>query len=150
MPRSPHALINPAGLAPPVGYTHVVVPAPGRTVYLGGQAALDADGRVVGETLVEQFDRACAGVAEALRAAGARPEHLVSLQIFTTDAAEYRRALRELGEAYRRHLGPHYPAMILVEVTGLFDPGLKVELLGVAVIPEAGEAGGGPGQKNGR
>ncbi len=136
MPEGPHALINPEGLAPPVGYSHVVVPAPGRTVYLGGQAALDPDGRVVGETLVEQFDRACAAVVEALRAAGARPEHLVSLQIFTTDAEEYRRSLRELGEAYRRHLGRHFPAMILVEVSGLFDPRLKVELLGVAVIPE--------------
>ncbi len=138
MAESPHALINPEGLAPPVGYSHVVVPSPGRTVYLGGQAALDAEGRVVGETLVEQFDRACAGVAEALRAAGGRPEHLVSLQIFTTDAETYRASLRELGEAYRRHLGRHYPAMVLVEVKGLFDPELKVELLGVAVIPEDG------------
>jgi enamine deaminase RidA (YjgF/YER057c/UK114 family) len=138
MTSTPHALINPPGLAPPVGYSHAVVAAPGRTVYLGGQAALDAEGRVIGGSLVEQFDRACAGVVEALRAAGGRPEHLVSLQIFTTDAAAYRASLRELGEVYRRHFGRHYPAMILVEVRGLFDPGLMVELLGVGVIPEEG------------
>lgn len=136
MRTSPHTLINPEALAPPIGYSHVVVPAPGRTVYIGGQAALGPDGQVRGGSLPEQFDRACAGVVEAIAAAGGRPEHLVSLQIFTTNAAEYRTALKELGEAYRRHFGRYFPAMILIEVTGLFDPGLKVELLGVAVVPD--------------
>jgi enamine deaminase RidA (YjgF/YER057c/UK114 family) len=135
----PHRSVNPATLAPPTGYSHAVVAAPGRTVYLGGQAGHDADGRLQGQTLVEQFDAACAGVAEALRAAGGQPEHLVSMQVFVTDADSYRANLGPIGEAYRRHFGKRYPAMGLFEVTALFDPKAMVELMGVAVIPDEGQ-----------
>ena len=49
----PHRVINPEGLAPPVGFAHAVVAAPGRTVYLGGQAAQGPDGTIKGATLAE-------------------------------------------------------------------------------------------------
>jgi hypothetical protein len=49
----PHRVVNPEGLAPPVGFAHAVVAAPGRTVYLGGQAAQGPDGQIVGMTLIE-------------------------------------------------------------------------------------------------
>jgi len=133
---TPHRIVNPAGLAPPVGFAHAVVAAPGRTVYLGGQTAHGSDGRLVGRTIGEQFEAAARNLATALAAAGGAPEHLVSLQVYTTDAAAYRAALRELGAAYRRQLGRHYVASALFEVAGLFDPAAKVELMGIAVIPE--------------
>jgi enamine deaminase RidA (YjgF/YER057c/UK114 family) len=133
---TPHRIVNPDGLVPPVGFAHAVVAAPGRTVYLGGQTAHDADGRLVGRTIGEQFEAAARNLATALAAAGGTPEHLVSLQIYTTDAAAYRAALGELGAAYRRHLGRHYVASALFEVAGLFDPAARVELVGIAVIPE--------------
>ena len=91
---TPHRVVNPEGLAPPVGFAHAVVAAPGRTVYLGGQAAQGPDGRIVAATLAE------------------------------------------LGAAYRRHLGRHFVATALFEVAGLFDPAAKVELVGVAVVPD--------------
>ncbi|HEU5155925.1 MAG TPA: RidA family protein [Streptosporangiaceae bacterium] len=131
----PHRLVNPAELAPAVGFSHAVVAAPGRTVYLGGQTAQRPDGTIAGATLSEQFDLALANVVTALRAAGGEPGHLVSVLIYTTDAAAYRARLRELGEIYRRHCGRHYPAMALFEVTGLFDPAAMIELVGTAVIP---------------
>lgn len=130
-----HEIVNPPELAAPVGFAHAVVAAPGRTVYLGGQAAQRSDGTIGGATLGEQFELALANVVTALRAAGGEPEHLVSLIIYTTDAAGYRAGLRELGEIYRRHFGKHYPAMALFEVTGLFDPAATIELVGTAVIP---------------
>jgi enamine deaminase RidA (YjgF/YER057c/UK114 family) len=130
----PHDIVRAEGLAPPVGYAHAVVTAPGRTVYLGGQTAQRPDGRIEGATLVEQFDRAAGNLARALAAAGGRPEHLVCLQIYTTDAAAYRAALPELGAAYRRHFGRHYVASALLEVSGLLDPAALVELMGVAVL----------------
>ena len=133
---SRHRVVNPAGLAPPVGFAHAVVAAPGRTVYLGGQAAQGPDGTIVGATVVEQFDVAAGNLVAALTAAGGRPEHLVSLQVLTTDAAAYRAALADLGAAYRRHLGRHYVATALLEVAGLFDPAALVELVAVAVVPE--------------
>ena len=132
----PHRVINPEGLAPAVGFAHAVVAAPGRTVYLGGQAAQGPDGAIAGATMAEQFDRAAANLVAALAAAGGAPEHLVSLHIYVTDAAAYRAALAELGAAYRRHLGRHYVATALFEVAGLFDPAAKVELVGIAVVPD--------------
>ena len=136
MSHGPHRIVNPPGLAPPVGFAHAVVAAPGRTVYLGGQAAQGPDGRIVGAGLVEQFDVAAGNLVAALAAAGGRPEHLVWLQVLTTDAAAYRAALAELGAAWRRHLGRHYVATALLEVAGLFDPAAKVELVAVAVVPD--------------
>jgi enamine deaminase RidA (YjgF/YER057c/UK114 family) len=136
MSHGPHRIVNPPGLAPPVGFAHAVVAAPGRTVYLGGQAAQGPDGRIVGAGLVEQFDVAAGNLVAALAAAGGRPEHLVWLQVLTTDAAAYRAALADLGAAWRRHLGRHYVATALLEVAGLFDPAAKVELVAVAVVPD--------------
>jgi enamine deaminase RidA (YjgF/YER057c/UK114 family) len=133
---SPHRVVNPEGLAPPVGFAHAVVAAPGRTVYLGGQAAQGADGTIRAATLAEQFEVAAANLVAALAAAGGAPEHLVSLHVFVTDAAAYRAALGQLGAAYRRHLGRHYVATALFEVAGLFDPQALVELVGVAVVPD--------------
>jgi enamine deaminase RidA (YjgF/YER057c/UK114 family) len=132
----PHRVINPEGLAPAVGFAHAVVAAPGRTVYLGGQAAQGPDGAIKGATLAEQFDLAAANLVAALAGAGGAPEHLVSLHIYVTDAAAYRAALAELGAAYRRHLGRHYVATALFEVAGLFDPAAEVELVGIAVVPD--------------
>jgi enamine deaminase RidA (YjgF/YER057c/UK114 family) len=86
-------------------------------------------------TLVEQFDLALANLAATLAAAGARPEHLVTVTVFATDAEQYRKDLKELGAVWRRHLGKHYPAMAFFEVKGLFDPAAQVELTGVAVVP---------------
>ena len=133
---SPHRVVNPEGLAPPVGFAHAVVAAPGRTVYLGGQAAQGTDGAIAGATLAEQFDLAAANLVAALAAAGGAPGHLVSLHVYVTDAAAYRAALAELGAAYRRHLGRHFVATALFEVAGLFDPAAKVELVGIAVVPD--------------
>ncbi|MDP9343776.1 MAG: RidA family protein [Actinomycetota bacterium] len=133
--ESPHRLINPEKLLPPQGFSHAVVPAAGRTIYLGGQAGHRPDGSI-DEGIVAQFDQAAANVVEALRAAGGSPEHLVSVQIFVTDAAEYRSALREIGEAWRRRLGRHFPAVSLFEIRGLFDARARVELVCVAVVPE--------------
>ena len=123
-------------LAPPVGYAHAVVGAlGGRTVHLGGQTALGPDGAIQGATLAEQFDVAAGNVVAALRAAGAAPEHLVQVLVFVTDVAEYKAALRELGEVWKRRFGRRYPAIALLGVSALFDPEARVELVATAVIP---------------
>lgn len=134
---APHRIVNPESLPKPVGFAHAIVAAPGRTVYLGGQAALEADGfTVISGGLIEQFDRSLFFVVEALKAAGGSPEHLVSMLVFVTDAAEYRENMRSLGKIWRSHVGRHYPAMTLLQVGGLLYPELQVELLATAVIPD--------------
>ena len=130
---SPHEIRNPETLPPAQGFSHAVIAQAGRTVYLAGQTAQQTDGAVVGATLAEQFDVAAGNVVKALEAAGAHPQDLVSMQIFVTDVTEYQRLSKEIGEAYRRHFGRHFPAMALLEVRRLFDPAAKVELMCIAV-----------------
>jgi enamine deaminase RidA (YjgF/YER057c/UK114 family) len=130
-----HEIVTAPELAPPVGYAHAVVAAPGgRTVHLGGQTALGPDGAIVGATLVEQFEVAAGNVAAALRAAGAEPDDLVQMLVFVTDVGEYRAALTDLGEVWKRHFGRRWPAMGLFGVSALFDAEAKVELVATAVI----------------
>ena len=119
--------VNPPELPKPSGFSHAVVA--GNTVYLAGQVG-------EGETLVDQFDGAAANLLTTLRAAGGDVGDLVSLQVFVVDVPAYRAALPEIGKAWQRHFGKHYPAMGLFGVTELFSPELKVELMGVAHIEQ--------------
>jgi enamine deaminase RidA (YjgF/YER057c/UK114 family) len=128
-PLTEHRIVNPPELDEPVGFAHAVVSAPGRTVWLGGQIG-------AGESVAEQFDAAAANLLLALRAAGGEPDHLVSLVVYTTHIDEYRASTTELGEVWRSHFGRRYPAMALIGVSALFDPAARVELMGVAVVPE--------------
>jgi len=132
---TPHRIVVPEGLLEPKGFAHALVAAGGTTVYLGGQTGHRRDGSLAGDDLVTQFDQACANVVTALKAAGGRPDHLVQLLIFATDVGDYRSRLKELGQAYRRHFGKHYPAMALLGTTELFDRRAVVELVATAVIP---------------
>jgi len=129
-----HRNVNPDALMEPVGFSHATVAAPGTTVHLGGQTGHRADGSL-DEGLVDQFDQALANLRVALEACGATPEDLVSMQIFTTDVAGYRDSTRDLGPAWKRHLGRHFPAMALLGVTELYDPRSVVEVVATAVVP---------------
>ena len=135
MSQPPHRIVTAPSLAEPVGFAHAVDAAPGRTVYLGGQAAQGPDGVIVGSTVVEQFDVAASNIVAVLAAAGARPEHLVSMIIYTTDVTAYRASMAELGPVWHRHFGRHYPAVALLGVAALFDESAKVELVATAVVP---------------
>ncbi|MGI8408189.1 MAG: RidA family protein, partial [Actinomycetota bacterium] len=119
------------------GFAHAVVAAPGRAVYLGGQAGHDSAGKIVGPGVAEQFAQAAANVMTALHAAGGAAEHIVSMQIYVTDVPAYREALADIGKAYRHHFGARYAASALFGVGELFDPAAKVELVCIAVIPES-------------
>jgi enamine deaminase RidA (YjgF/YER057c/UK114 family) len=135
-PSSPHLILNPVWLPPAKGFAHVVVPARGLLIFLGGQVGHRPDGSLAGDSLLDQFDQACGNVVEALAAAGGRPEHIVSMDIYVTDADQYRSSLEEIGERWRRYFDRHYPAMTLLEVKGLFDPEAQIELRCTAIIPE--------------
>lgn len=131
----PHESINPPELAPARGFSHVTVCEPGRTVHVAGQTAHDADGNITSAAMADQFAAAVRNLHTALRSAGAYPEHIASVQIYVTDAAEYRDQLGPIGAAWREVLGDRYPAVSLFEVKGLFDPAAKIELVATAVIP---------------
>lgn len=127
--------VNPPELSPPTGFSHAVVATGSRVVFLAGQTALDADGKVVGDTLPEQFERALANLLTALRAAGGTPADLARVTVYATDVAAYRVHARELGGLWRELAGRDYPAMAVVEVVRLWDERAMVELDGFAVLP---------------
>ncbi|MGI5378835.1 RidA family protein [Streptomyces sp. CA-251387] len=127
--------VNPPDLSPPTGFSHAVVATGSRIVFLAGQTALDADGKVTGDTLPEQFERALANLLAALAAAGGTPAHLARLTVYATDVAAYRAQAAELGRLWRQLAGRDYPAMAVVEVVRLWDEQAMVELDGFAVLP---------------
>jgi enamine deaminase RidA (YjgF/YER057c/UK114 family) len=128
--------INPDSLGTPSGYSHgLVADVQGKLLFIAGQIAWDETQKIVSDDFVEQFDRALANVVTVLSAAGGKPEHIVRLVIYVTNKIEYRERTREVGERYRKHLGKHFPAMVLVQVAGLLDDAAKVEIEGIAVLP---------------
>ncbi|MFI8895004.1 RidA family protein [Streptomyces paradoxus] len=127
--------VNPPELSPPAGFSHAVVAHGSRVVFLAGQTALDADGKVVGSTLPEQFGKALANLLAALAAAGGTPSDLARVTVYATDVAAYRAHAPELGRLWRESAGRDYPAMAVVEVVRLWDAEAMVELDGFAVLP---------------
>ncbi len=128
--------VNPPRLGRPRGYSHgMLAPAGARLLFVAGQVGWDDEQQLVGEGFVEQFARALANVVAVVRAAGGGPEHLVRLTIYVVDKQEYLAATTELGAAYREIMGRHYPAMALVEVQALLEPGARVEIEGTAALP---------------
>jgi len=129
-------LINPDSLGTPSGYSHgVIADVHGKLLFIAGQIAWDEKQKIISADFVEQFDRALANVVTVLSAAGGKPEHIARLVIYVTDKVEYRERTSEVGERYRKHLGKHFPAMVLVQVAGLLDDAAKVEIEGMAVLP---------------
>src|SRR5690606_27574451 len=118
------------------GWTNgLLAPAGGRILFVAGQTARDAAGRIVGDDVVAQWERALDNVLAVVRAAGGGPEHIGRMTIFVTSRAEYLESRRALGEVWRRLMGSHYPAMTLVEVSALVDEGARVEVEATAVVP---------------
>jgi enamine deaminase RidA (YjgF/YER057c/UK114 family) len=130
------AVVNPPELAAPSGFAHAVVSSGGRTVWLAGQTALDADGRIVAPgDVVAQFEQALRNLLTALQAAGGSPEHLVTMTTYIVDVPDYRARAREIGRVWRALVGTRYPAMAGIGVTRLWDDDALVEVQGVAVVP---------------
>lgn len=129
--------VQPDGWRPPRGYSNgMLAPAGARLLFVAGQVAWDTDQRLVGAgDFVAQFARALANVLAVVRAAGGGPEHVARLTIYVVDKNAYVAGTRELGAEYRRLMGHHYPAMSLVEVAALLEPGALLEIEATAAIP---------------
>jgi len=135
-PVSPHvapAYVNPVSLAAPSGYSNGVTYRPGGSVvFLAGQIGWDAAGRIVSDRFEEQFDQALANLLAVVTEAGGNAASIGKLTIYVLDCAEYKAARKLIGARYRRRMGRHFPAMTLVEVKALLEPGARVEIEGIA------------------
>ncbi len=128
----PVEFINPAELSQG-SYSHVAaVNGGGRTLYVSGQVAMDAAGKVVGLTFAEQAEQVLRNLGLALAAGGAQFHHIVKMNTYvrdlTTEKVKTLRAIRQ------RHFGTHQPASTLVGTTALVHEDLMLEIEAIAVI----------------
>jgi enamine deaminase RidA (YjgF/YER057c/UK114 family) len=129
-----HQVITPSHFPKPKGYANGVL-AQGRLLYIAGQIGWDKDARIVSPDFATQFLQTLDNVIDVVRAAGGGTEHIVKLLAFVTDLDAYRAATPAIGEGWRARMDRYYPAMSLVKVAGLLEPGALVEIEGVAVLP---------------
>src|ERR1041385_5251661 len=131
-----YRLINPESLGVPSGYSNgLIADGGGKLLFIAGQIAWNAKQQIVSDDFVEQFDKALENVITVVSAAGGKPEHIVRLVIYVTNKLEYRAKTKDVGECYRKHMGKHFPAMVLVQVAGLLDDAARVEIEWMAVLP---------------
>jgi creatinine amidohydrolase len=138
--RRGHALtiVNPPELPVPRGFSHGIAAPSGWTpLHVAGQTAADAGG-VASGAFAEQFERALARVLAVVRAGGGGAQDVARMTVYVTRLDDYRAGRAMLSEIWRRHMGRHYPAMALVEVSGLVDTGALVEIEADAHVPPGG------------
>ena len=126
--------LNPDSLPVPSGYSHGISVPAGQLLFIAGQIAVNKDNQIVSDDLAEQFDQALANVIAVLSAGGGKPENVTRIVIYVTDKIEYRNQRSEIGKRYQKHMGKHFPAMVLVQVVALLDDAAKVEIEAIAVI----------------
>jgi enamine deaminase RidA (YjgF/YER057c/UK114 family) len=134
MSKNTFEFLQPKNWLPPKGYSNGIA-AEGRQVFVAGQIGWSERCELVSDDFVAQVERALANIVQVLAEAGGKPHHLTRLTWFITDKAAYVARQKEIGEAYRRVIGRHFPAMTLIVVAGLLEQGAKVEIEGTAVIP---------------
>lgn len=135
MSKSAVEIVQPKNWAAPSGYANGVV-AQGRHVFIAGQVGWNGQAQFESDDFVAQVEQALKNIVDVLAAAGGEPRHLVRLNWYVTDKAEYVARQKEIGDAYRRTIGRHFPAMTLLVVAGLLEPRAKVEIEGTGVIAD--------------
>ena len=127
--------VHPASWPAPRGYANGVA-GRGEVLFVAGQIGWDDSGRIVSDDFAEQFDCALANVIAVVEAAGGTGRDIARMTVYVTDLAAYRSAAKTIGGYWRARLGKHYPAMALVMVAGLLEPGAKVEIEATALLAD--------------
>lgn len=129
-------ILQPQEWLAPKGYANGIA-VRGRMIFVAGQIGWTAEAKIVSDDFVAQVEQALSNIVRVLREAAASPEHIVRMTWYVTDKAAYVANQREIGAAYRRVIGRHFPTMTLLIVAGLLEPGAKVEIEATAVMPES-------------
>ena len=128
--------INPDDLSKNPAFTQVVaVTGPGKTIYIGGQDAVDASGTTVAKGDIQgQVEQVFKNLQTALAASGAGLEHIVKWNIYIVQG----QPLRPAFEVSQKIWGvrPNPPAISVMFVAGLANPEFLVEVDAIAVVPE--------------
>jgi enamine deaminase RidA (YjgF/YER057c/UK114 family) len=122
-------------LARPVGFSHGIMTTGGRILFLAGQTALDAEGRLVAPgDIVGQYRQVLTNLWTVVGSVGGLMDDIMKVTIFVKDRDDYKAHLKELGVVHKEFFGSHYPATALLEVSRFFDDGVLVEIEGIAVL----------------
>jgi len=127
--------LHPGNWVAAKGYSNGIA-ADGRQIFIAGQIGWNAYAEFETDDFVAQVEQALSNIIQVLREAGGEPHHLVRLNWYLINKADYVARQKEVGEAYRRVIGRHFPAMTLLIVAGLLEAGAKVEIEATAVIPK--------------
>jgi enamine deaminase RidA (YjgF/YER057c/UK114 family) len=129
-------VLQPPGWARPKGYSNGIATRGGKLVFIAGQVGWSGDGSWREGGFAGQFRQALANVLAVLGEAGGKPEHVARLTWYVLDKQEYLAALAEVGVAYRELMGRHFPAMTVVQVSGLVEDRARLEIEATAVVPD--------------
>lgn len=118
------------------GYAHAVT-ASGRLAFVSGQVAIDDDGKIVGDDMAAQTRQALGNLHRVLRSLGAGWPDVVRFNWYVTDVAGLQDVRDVRDELIRPALGDRpNPASSLIQVAGLYLPGLLIEVDAVVAVPE--------------
>ena len=125
--------INPPGLSKPAPgtYTHIV--RSGKLLFIAGQTATNAEGKVVGSGMKDQVEQVYTNLLTALKSQGADLSHVVKTTTYVTSISEFRAP--EVAAVRAKYVGTNPPANTLVQIQQLADPAFKVEIEATAVLP---------------
>lgn len=129
----PHLIIQPDGWAPTKGYANGVLTR-GGVLHIGGQIGWDAQQQFVSDDFVAQMEQALHNIRAIVEAAGGNVTDIVRLTWFITDKCAYLARQAEVGAAYRRVMGRHFPAMSMLVVAGLIEDRALVEIEATAEV----------------
>ncbi|HEY0850007.1 MAG TPA: RidA family protein [Bradyrhizobium sp.] len=127
-------IVQPKGWKRPKGYANGIL-AEGKMLFVAGQVGWNEREEFESDDFVKQAEQALKNIVAVLNEGGAKPEHIARMTWYVTSNKEYVDRLAEVGKVYKSIIGPHYPAMSLVQVAGLFEAGAKLEIEATAVIP---------------
>src|SRR5262249_1427678 len=119
----------------PKGYANGVA-AKGSLVFVSGMVGWNAQREFVAKDFVGQVRQALQNIVEGLKQAKAKHGQIVRMTWYVIDKSESLAATKETGVVYREIIGSHYPAMTVVEVSGLLEDKARVEIEVTAVIPD--------------
>lgn len=125
--------IHPEGWAPALGYANGML-MPDGTLHVGGQIGWNKDKVFVEGGFIGQMEQALTNIAEIVRAAGGDVTDIGRLTWFIKDKREYLSKQREVGEAYRRVFGRHFPAMSMLIIKDLVEDEALIEIEATAYI----------------
>jgi enamine deaminase RidA (YjgF/YER057c/UK114 family) len=128
-------LIAPPSLPAPRGFSHGILVKGGQLLFLAGQDASDAQGRMVAPgDLVKQFEQVLLNLQAVVQTAGGTLQDVVKLNVFVRRREAYLANLKPIGAVFRQYFRGHYPAMALFEVSGFFHGDALIEMEGIAVL----------------